>query len=309
MSDVVIVGGGTAGLTAAIYIQRSALQCVVLEREVFGGRIFPSLTIDNYPSLMGISGMDYSDKLREHALSLGAILSTESVTSFEVNDHKWTVITNKNTYTSGAVIYAAGEKQRLLEVKGEQELLGRGVAYCAACDGAFYRNKDVAIVGGGDKAFDDALILSRMCKSVSLIHRRDEFRAAGTTVAAAKEKENISFHLNRNVVSINGTNRVESITIKDTHGDAEETFPVSGVFIAIGSIPETELCSEYVLRDSQGYVMSGEDCKTLQPGFFVAGDIRSKPFRQLVTAAADGAVAAKYAAEYIANVNSIYEGR
>ena len=328
MVDVIVIGGGTAGLTSAIYIQRSALQCVVFEAEEFGGRIFPTLGIDNYPAMPGVSGYDYSEKLREQARELGAELLTQTVIKIMRNGEMWHIITRDNEspaidneYMAKAIIYAAGEKHRQLNVPGEDEFFGRGVATCAACDAALYRNKNVAIVGGGDKALDDALTLARFCDEVHLIHRREEFRAAGGTTAQVKGTPNIKLHLNRVASSINGTRRVEGISLHQAEGasprqaegistsrlggvDAEdgrdiETIAVSGVFIAIGSIPQTELCSEFVQLNEQGYVVAGEDCTTQSPGFFVAGDVRLKPLRQLVTAAADGAVAAKAAADYI----------
>lgn len=300
MTDIIIIGGGTAGLTAAIYLQRSALQCTILEANVFGGRIFPTLSIENYPAMPGVSGFDYSEKLRTQAQALGAELTVQTALTLTRLGNLWQVTTKDQTFTSRAVIFAAGEKQRLLGAQGEKELLGRGVAACAACDGALFRGKDVAVVGGGDKALDDALTLSRLCTSVHLIHRRDEFRGLGGTVVKVKETPNITLHLNCTVVSINGTRRVESITIRSTESGEDKTLTVSGVFVAVGSDPQTTLCAKFVQLDKQGYIIAGEDCKTSEPGLFVAGDVRRKPFRQLVTAAADGAVAAKAAVDYIA---------
>ena len=299
MADVIIIGGGTAGLTAAIYIQRSALQCIVLEAEEFGGRIFPTPAVDNYPGMPGVSGLDYSEKLRIQAEALNAELTVQTVLTLIHSGDLWQATTQDDIFTAQVVIYAAGEKRRLLGVPGEAEFLGRGVATCAACDGAFFRNKNVAIVGGGDKALDDALILSRLCNSVHLIHRRDEFRAAGGTVARVRETPNITLHLSRNVVSINVTDRVESITMGGSEGSESETLALSGVFVAVGAIPLTELCAGFIQLDKQGYIIADEDCRTSVPGLFAAGDVRSKPLRQLVTAAADGAVAAKAAADYI----------
>ena len=338
MTDVVIIGGGTAGLTAAIYIQRGALQSTVLETEAFGGRIFPTLEIDNYPAMPGVSGLEYSEKLREQAEALGAVLLTQTAIQLTRIGANWRVMTRDGEITAKAVIFAAGEKQRQLGVLGETEFLGRGVSTCAACDGAFFRNKNVAIIGGGDKALDDALTLARMCESVHLIHRREEFRAAGGTVSRVKATANIVLHLNRIAVSINGARRVEEITLRRVGGAGNaggtsnagnvssavgaggagntgnvsssggavgagneeiEKLAVSGVFIAIGSDPQTELCAGLVQLDEQGYIIADEDCTTSTPGLFVAGDIRKKPLRQLVTAAADGAVAAKAATDYI----------
>ena len=303
MADVIIIGGGTAGLTAAIYIQRSALQCIVMEAEEFGGRIFPTLAIDNYPTMPGVSGADFSEKLREQAEALGAELINQTVLTLERSGEQWRITTHVNKYTAKAVVFAAGEKQRLLGIPGETEFLGRGVATCAACDGAFFRNKDVAIVGGGDKALDDALTLSRLCISVHLIHRRDEFRAAGSTVAQVKETPNIIMHLNRVTTNIFGARRVEGVTLRGAESANEETLAVSGVFVAVGSTPQTALCAELVHLDEQGYIMADEDCQTSAPGLFAAGDVRRKPLRQLVTAAADGAVAGKAAADYVIQKN------
>jgi len=298
MVDVIIIGGGTAGLTAAIFLQRSAMECLVIEAEEFGGRIFPTLAIDNYPGMPGISGYEFSEVLRGQASSLGANLIAASVESIKLNKDTWEVTAKDSIYTAKALIYAAGEKQRLLGVSGEIELLGRGVATCAACDGAFFRKQTVAIVGGGDKALDDAITLSRLCTRVHLIHRRDEFRAAGSTVLKMQQTPNIQQHLNTNIISINGSSRVESVSLSNTKGE-ETTLDVAGVFIAVGSIPQSTLCADFAQIDSEGYVIAGEDCKTSTPGFFVAGDVRRKPLRQLVTAAADGAVAATSAVEYI----------
>ena len=187
----------------------------------------------------------------------------------------------------------------MLGIPGETEFFGRGVSTCAACDGAFYRGKDVAVVGGGDTALEDALYLARQCGAVHLIHRRGEFRAAGGTVTRVKETPNIALHLNRTVTSIDGARRVERITLRDAESGEAETLAVSGVFLAVGSVPQTALCAGLLPLDQQGYVLAGEDCKTSVPGLFVAGDLRKKPLRQLVTAAADGAAAAKAAADYI----------
>ena len=297
--DALVIGGGTAGLVSAIYLQRSALSCAVLEAEGFGGRIYPSPTIDNYPAMPGVSGADYSEKLREQAESLGAELLLESALELFKSGRLWRVLATGREFLAKTIIYAAGEKHRSLGVPGEQEHFGRGVAVCAACDGAFFRGKKTAVVGGGDKALDDALLLSRLCTKVHLIHRRSEFRAAGGSVAKIKETKNITLHTNRLVKSIDGDERVNSICICGPEGEDEKTLAVSGVFVAIGSIPQTGLVSGLVELNSGGYVVASEDCKTSVPGLFVAGDVRAKPVRQLVTAAADGATAALSAAEYI----------
>lgn len=281
------------------------MSCTVLESEEFGGRIFPALTIDNYPGLPGISGADYCEKLRAQAESFGAELKNQTVSSIEYVDNLWQVkTTNNSLYIAPAIIYAAGEKQRLLDIPGETEFIGRGVGFCAACDGALFRNKEVAVIGGGDKALDDALTLSRMCSAVHLIHRREEFRGFAGSVAKVKQTPNITLHLNRIAKSVNGARRVESITLCDTNGDNEEILNISGLFIAVGSVPLTALCAEIAELDEQGYIIATEDCKTSQPGLFAAGDTRQKPLRQLITAAADGAVAGKAAADYVA----LYKG-
>ena len=299
MADVIIIGGGTAGLTAAVYLQRNAFQCTVMEAEEFGGRIFPTPAVDNYPGMPGVPGFEFSEKLREQAESLGAELVVRTAQTLARKGGLWHIATQDGELSAKAVIYAAGEKQRLLGVPGETELLGRGVASCAACDGAFFRNKDVAVVGGGNKALDDALTLSRLCNSVHLIHRRDEFRADSGTVARVKEAPNIKLHLNSIVTCIEGTRRVESISFRGIEGGEIETIAVSGVFVAVGFVPQTGLCAGLIELDEQGYIIADESCVTSAPGLFVAGDVRRKPLRQLVTAAADGAVAAKAAADFI----------
>ncbi|MCL2352565.1 MAG: FAD-dependent oxidoreductase [Firmicutes bacterium] len=299
MPDVIIIGGGTAGLTAAIYLQRGALRCVVLEKDAFGGRIFPTASIENYPGLPGVSGEEYSEKLRAQAEAFGAELIRGSAAALAREEDMWLVTTRDGALRAPAVILATGERRRTLDIPGEAEFAGRGVSSCAACDGNFFRGKDVAVVGGGDKALDDALLLARLCRSVHLIHRRGEFRAAGGTAALVRATPNISLHMFQTPVRIGGGRRVESITLRDARDGGEAELAVSGVFVAVGSAPETSLCAGIVPLDENGYIAAGEDCITPAPGLFAAGDVRRKAFRQLVTAAADGATAAKAAADYI----------
>lgn len=298
MYDIVIVGAGPAGLTASIYARRSNKKVLVLEANTYGGQIVNTLDIENYPVESHISGFDFATKLYNQAKDLGSEIKFERVTEIKnLKDHK-EVITNKNTFKCKSIILATGSENRLLGIEREKELTGKGVSYCATCDGAFYKNKDVAVVGGGNVAVEDALYLSNIVNKVYIILRNETFKADDASVIDLKKKENVEIIYNSNVTKMVGENRLESIIIKDKNGTDKE-LNISGLFIAIGRIPENENFKNLINLDDYGYIIAGEDCHTNVDGIFVAGDNRTKELRQLVTATSDGAIAASEATKYV----------
>ncbi len=297
MTDIAIVGAGIAGLTAAVYARRAGCSAKVFEKMSYGGQIINALEVENYPGFESVSGLDLSDKLYNQATALGAETSFNEVVSITPNETGFKIKTSKGEETCGAVIVAVGSKNRELGVQGEREFIGRGVSYCATCDGAFFKGKEVAVVGGGNAALDEALYLSEHCSKVYLIHRRDEFRAHKVEIERARDKDNIEFILEATVESLKGTQKLESLEL-DIKGK-KRILNVSGLFVAVGRAPETEVFSSLTKTNEGGYIIAGEDCLTSAPGIFAAGDCRTKSVRQLVTAAADGAVAALAAVSYV----------
>ena len=300
MYDIIIIGAGPAGLTAAIYAKRASKNVLVLEAKSYGGQIINTLDIENYPVEAHISGFDFATKLYNQTKELGAEIKFEKVVDIDDKKSIKEVITTKNTYTAKAVIIATGSENRKLGIEKEDELIGKGISYCATCDGAFYRKKNVAVVGGGNTALEDALYLSDLVNKVYLIHRRDEFRGEESTVRRLKEKENIEFVYNSNVTKLNANERLESIEVTNKDGSTR-TIEIDGLFVAVGRIPENENFAKLINLDNSGYIIANEDCKTNVAGIFVAGDNRTKEVRQLVTATSDGAIAATAAIKYINN--------
>ena len=300
MYDIIIIGAGPAGLTAAIYAKRASKNVLVLEAKSYGGQIINTLDIENYPVEAHISGFDFATKLYNQTKELGAEIKFEKVVDINDKGQVKEVITTKNTYTAKAVIIATGSENRKLGIEKEAELIGKGISYCATCDGAFYRKKNVAVVGGGNTALEDALYLSDLVNKVYLIHRRDEFRGEESTVRRLKEKENIEFVYNSNVTKLNANERLESIEVTNKDGSTR-TIEIDGLFVAVGRIPENENFAKLINLDNSGYIIANEDCKTNVAGIFVAGDNRTKEVRQLVTATSDGAIAATAAIKYINN--------
>lgn len=300
MYDVIVVGAGPAGLTASIYLRRNNKKVLVLEASSYGGQIINTLSIDNYPSQMGISGFDFAKKLYDESISLGSEIKFERVTAINNHDNYKEVVTNKDTYKATAIILAMGTKNKLLDLPNEKELVGKGISYCATCDGAFFKGKDVAVVGGGNTAFEDAIYLSNVANKVYLIHRRDEFRAEASLIEEAKNKSNIEFVVNSNISVINGKDSLESVIVKNNSGNEKE-LKISGLFVAIGSTPGNDIVKDLVKLDENGYIDAGEDCHTSVEGIFVSGDNRKKLLRQLVTATSDGAMAATEAIKYVNN--------
>ena len=298
MYDIIIVGAGPAGLTAAIYGRRAAKTVLVLEAKAPGGQIINTPDIENYPAAAHISGFEFADRLYQQALELGAEVVLEKVTALEDLGETKLVRTPQNAYEGRALILATGSENRKLGVEGEEALTGRGVSYCATCDGNFFRKKDVAVVGGGNTALEDALYLADLANKVYLIHRRDGFRGEEATVARLRQKENVEFVLNATVTRLVAEKRLSAVEVTDKLSGEVRTIPVKGLFVAVGRIPENEGFRGLIDLDPAGYAVAGEDCRTRTPGIFVAGDNRTKAVRQLVTAAADGAVAATEAVKY-----------
>ncbi len=301
MYDIIVVGAGPAGLTAAIYARRAGKRVLVLEAVSYGGQIINTADIENYPLEAHISGFDFATKVYNQAKGLGAEFVFERVVALREADGMREVVTPKNVYRAKAVILATGSANRKLGVEGEDALVGRGISYCATCDGNFYRNKVVAVVGGGNTALEDALYLSDLAEKVYLIHRRDSFRGAESSVARLMERDNIEFVYNSNVTRLVSDRRLTAIEVTDKGGGVR-TIEVNGLFIAVGRVPENRSFADIVALDEAGYVPAGEDCHTSCPGIFAAGDNRAKAVRQLVTATADGAVAAIEAVKYISSL-------
>ncbi len=299
MYDILIFGAGTAGLTAAIYGVRAGKSVAVLEEGVYGGQIINTLEIENYPGIQKVSGVDYATALFEQATALGAQVLFDAAVSVEKTD-QFTVTTKRGkTLEAKSLILAVGAKNRPLGVEGEEKFTGRGISYCATCDGAFFKGKEVAVVGGGNTAIDDALFLTDYCSKVYLIHRRQGFRAEEAKMKLLQGKKNLEFLLDSVVESVEGADALAGITVKNKVSGEMRRLAINGLFVAVGQVPATAVAKDLVKLDDYGYIVAGEDCKTSTEGIFAAGDCRTKQIRQLVTAAADGAVAALAACEYI----------
>ncbi|MFR8228246.1 MAG: thioredoxin-disulfide reductase [Lachnospirales bacterium] len=297
--DLVIVGSGPAGLAAAIYAERARIRTLVIEKGmVSGGQVLTTYEVDNYPGLPGVGGYDLGTKFREHADNLGAQFAEDEVLRIEDAGNVKRIICEHETYEAKAVILATGASHRKLAVPGEEELAGMGVSYCATCDGAFFRKKVTAVIGGGDVALEDAIFLSRMCEKVYLIHRRDEFRGAKSIQEQVFSRENIEVVWDTVVERITGTEKVEALAVKNVKTGEEREISVSGVFVAVGITPASQAFEGLVEMD-HGYIKAGEDCCTSCPGIFAAGDVRTKPLRQIITAAADGANAVTSVERYL----------
>lgn len=292
MKDLIIIGSGPAGLSAAVYAQRAMLDQVVIEKGFSGGQIVTTEQVDNYLGLYGENGYDLAMRFKDHADQLGVPFLEAEVTQItDSGDHKEVHLEGGEVLTAKAVILATGANHKQLGVPGEQEFSGAGVSYCATCDGAFFRNRTVAVVGGGDVALEDALYLSKLCEKVYLIHRRDELRGAKLLQQRVFDAENIEFLGSSEITQITGSGMVEQITVADRKSSTARELAVSGVFIAVGMEPQNALVQGLVALDDAGYIIAGEDCRTSVPGIYAVGDIRTKQLRQVVTAVADGAVA------------------
>lgn len=300
--DVIIIGSGPAGLAAGVYAQRARLSSIIIEKEYMsGGQILNTYEVDNYPGLPGINGFDLGMKLREHCEGLGAEFVTAEVEKVSLAEDGQTklVQTAEETYQAKTVILAMGARHRLLEVPGEEEFTGMGVSYCATCDGAFFKDRVTAVVGGGDVAVEDALFLARGCEKVYLIHRRDSLRAAAALQEKAMENEKIEILWDTVVTGIQGHEQVESIGLLNKKTGEERSLPVDGVFVAVGNQPNSKIVTELLHLDKNGYISADETGVTGIPGIFAAGDIRTKQLRQIVTAVSDGANAVTSVQNYL----------
>lgn len=301
MHDLIIIGSGPAGLSAAVYGKRAGLDLLVIEENpMSGGQVLNTYEVDNYLGMPGMNGFDMGMKFKEHADTAGAQFKTAHVAEIiDEGDKKIVKTADGTSYEARTLILATGAQHKLLGVNGEDTYKGKGVSYCATCDGAFFKKKDVAVVGGGDVAVEDAIYLSRMCNKVYLIHRRDSLRAAKGLQDKLKACENVEILWDRTVQDIYGSGVVEGVKLSHVKEKTEETLAVEGVFIAVGMHPNTEAFQGAVSCDEQGYVMAGEDCATQTPGIFAAGDLRTKQVRQIVTAVADGACAVASVERYL----------
>lgn len=298
--DLAILGAGPAGICAAIYATRGKLNTLWLEKKfVQGGQIVDTYEVDNYPGLPGITGLDLGEVMVNHAEKLGIKPKREPVLSIEEEDGLKVIRTKKNRYMAKAVILACGAAHRQLGIPGEEKLSGMGVSYCATCDGAFFQDGTVAVVGGGNVAVEDAILLSRTCKKVYLVHRRDELRADKVLQDKLFKCANVEMVWDSVPTVIEGTDKVEDIKVYNVKTDEEKTIAVDGVFIAVGILPNTEKFKGLVDLDESGYIIAGEDGVTSTPGIFAAGDIRTKNLRQVVTAVADGANAVVSVQRYL----------
>lgn len=292
MYDLLIVGGGTAGLTAAVYARRAGKSVLVLEGSAFGGQITASPLVENWPGTKAVSGISFADGLMEQALDLGMDAELERVTAARRTDQGFSLTAGGREFKGRTLILATGAKHRKLGLPREEELSGQGVSYCTVCDGAFFAGQDTAVTGGGDAALQSALFLSGLCKRVYLIHRRDQFRAEPSHVRAMEGRANIVPLLSRRVTGLRGEEVLTGLELTDTATGKTEELAVSSLFVAVGQEPDNGAFASLVELDGAGYVKAGEDCRASCPGVFAAGDCRTKTLRQLTTAAADGSVAA-----------------
>ncbi len=303
MQDILIVGAGTAGLTAAIYAARAGKTVTVLENEAVGGQIATSPQVENYPGFESISGAEFSDRLFTQATALGVSVELEKAQAVRVQDGVFTVETGGESYSARALILATGVKHRRLGLAEEASYLGRGLSYCAVCDGAFFKNRTVAVVGGGNAALQSAIYLADVAEKVYLIHRRTQYRAEEAVIRAMEAKPNIEPVLNKTVAALLGEPLLQALTLCDTQTGETSELPVNGVFVSIGKVPANDFCRDLVKLDDAGFIVADESCKTNVPGIFAAGDCRTKSVRQLTTAASDGSIAALAACDYL-NANA-----
>lgn len=301
MYDLVIIGSGPAGLSAAVYAKRACLDIVIIEKEPMGGgQMIYTQEVDNYLGMQGTNGFELSQKFEGHAKALEVPTKNGEVSEVEPDGDNWKVVLNSGEILeTRTVLLATGAVHKKLNVPGEERLTGAGVSYCATCDGAFFRNKTVAVVGGGDVALEDALYLAKGCKQVYLIHRRQELRGAKILQEQVKNESRITFLPDMVITEIHGDNMVESVTLLNKNDESARELSLDGVFIAVGMGPQTAAV-ENVLSLDNGYVRAGEDCITDKPGLFVAGDARTKRLRQIVTAVSDGANAVMSITDYLA---------
>ena len=302
MYDIIIVGAGPAGMTAALYAKQAGKNILVLEKEAYGGQILKAHKVKNYPGFSEISGFEFATNLYNQLTNLNIEIKFEEVLKINLKDDIKEVITKKGNYLCKSVIIAAGAKSRKLNLNNEDNLIGKGVSDCTTCDGMFFKDKTVAVYGGGNSAIDGAIYLSDICEKVYLVYRRDNFRVENENIDNLKKKKNIEIIFNTTITDLIGENKLESIKLKSKV--TEDNLDVDGLFIEIGYIPVSEICNNLVETDSDGYIISNEECKTNIEGIFVCGDIRVKDIRQLTTACSDGTIAALNACKYLIKKNT-----
>jgi thioredoxin reductase (NADPH) len=302
MYDLAIIGGGPAGLAAGLYGARANLKTIVIERGLHGGQMQNTLEIENYPGFKNIGGPDLSDHMYNQALEVGLEWKMGEVTRVDLEGQPKTLELGDTTIQARSVIVASGAQPRYLEVPGEKELAGRGVSYCATCDGAFYEDLDVIVVGGGDSAVEEGIFLTRYANSVTVIHRRDTLRAQAILQERAFANPKMKFVWDSVVEEIQGDGKVSGVKIRNVKDNSTQVIPGAGVFIYVGFYPNSEYLKGMSILDEEGYVVTGPDMKTGIPGVFAAGDVRTTPLRQIVSAAGDGAIAAMQAYHYLENL-------
>lgn len=302
MYDIIIIGAGPAGMTAALYAKQARKNILVLEKEIYGGQILKADKIKNYPGFKEISGYEFSNNLYNQLTDLGVEIKFEEVIEIISQENEKEVKTKKGNYLAKSVIIASGAKNRKLNLNNEDKLIGKGISYCTTCDGMFFKDKIVAIYGGGNSAIDGALYLSDICKKVYLIYRQKDFKTDNENINKLKSTDNIECIFNTNIIDLVGENKLERITLKEEV--KQYNLEVDGLFIEIGYIPVSEICKNIVKTDSKGYIIANEDCKTNIDGIFAAGDVRIKDVRQLTTACSDGTTAALNACKYLAKKNT-----
>lgn len=304
MYDIIIIGAGPAGMTAGVYAKQARKNVLILEKDTYGGQILKADKVKNYPGFTEISGFEFATKLYNQLKELEPDIKFEEVIEIKNFDDYKEVLTKKNSYKTKSIIIASGAQNRKLGLTNEDKLIGKGISYCATCDGMFFRNKEIAITGGGNSAIDDALYLSNIAKKIYVIYRQKEFRIESINLSKLKEKDNVEFILSSNIIDIRGNDKLESIVLKNNDTNEESTLNIDGLFIAIGHIPVSSMCKNIVDTDEKGYIISKEDCKTNIDGIFAAGDIRIKDVRQLTTACSDGTVASLNACKYLNQINN-----
>lgn len=301
MYDILIVGAGPAGMTAAIYGQRGGKKTIVFDKLSYGGQVINTAEVANYPGIPNMSGLDFAEKTYNQMKDLGAEMSYEEIAEVKGADKpiKTVITTSGKEYQCKAIIIATGSSPRPLGVENEDKFKGAGISYCATCDGAFFRNKIVAVCGGGNTALEDAEVLSDIAEKVYLIHRRDEFRADATNVKRVQGKKNVELVLDSVVTAINGERFIQGLEVQNKKTEEKRELKIDGLFVAIGQMPENDIFKDIVKLNKAGYIEAGEDCLTGTDGIFAAGDCRTKKVRQITTAVSDGAIAALAAIEHI----------
>lgn len=301
MYDILVIGGGPAGLTAALYARRQNKSVLVLEKNSFGGQTVFSPKIENYPGFKEMSGMEFSDLLVDQVLAQGADLEMEEALSITDNGETKIVVTENGSFEARSVIVAGGARHRMLGLEGEENYVGNGISFCAVCDGAFYKEKTVAVIGGGNSALQEALLLSETCKTVHIVQNLATMTGEDALVKALEAKDNVTMTFHTVVDALIGEDALSALRLKNTETGILTTLPIDGMFVAIGLIPDNDAVKDTVLLDERGYILSDESCLTNIPGIFAAGDCRTKAVRQIATAIADGASAALAACKYLEN--------